>query len=265
MPDRVSLNPLPKDFLKKIRPANRTNLNYPDQSYSVQSDNMEIIPGIHQVDGINGNCYIVIRDGLTVIDTGIPGSGKKILSYIRDTLHREPTDIRTILITHFHMDHIGGVTALKKAAPGLKVAIGAADAGYVSGEIALPVYPGFKGFLLRIAGVVMTPGIFPADVLLHDGDRIDGLLCISIPGHTPGSIGLLDERTGTFFSGDILRYNGTSLSEGPSLFTMALDHSHQSIRKIATLDFEILLPGHGVPVRDGAAGKVREFAATLSR
>ena len=43
------------------------------------------------------------------------------------------------------------------------------------------------------------------------------------------------------------------------------EQTHQSIRKIATLDFEILLPGHGVPVRDGAAGKVREFAATLSR
>jgi glyoxylase-like metal-dependent hydrolase (beta-lactamase superfamily II) len=225
---------------------------------------MEIITGIHQVDGVNGNCYILVRDGLTVIDTGLPaGSAKKILSYIRNTMYREPTEIKTIIITHFHLDHIGGVVNLKKAAPGAKLAIGTADAGYVSGELLLPVYPGFRGFLLRIAGAIMNPGVFPLDILLNDGDRIDGLLCISIPGHTPGSIGLYDDRTKTFFSGDILRYDGTSIKEGPTLFTQDLNGSRQSIRKIASLDFEVLLPGHGIPLRDRASEKVREFAATL--
>jgi len=41
---------------------------------------MEIIPGIRQVDRVNGNAYILIRDRLVIIDTGIPGSGKTILS-----------------------------------------------------------------------------------------------------------------------------------------------------------------------------------------
>ena len=225
---------------------------------------MEIITGIHQVDGVNGNCYILVRDGLTVIDTGLPaGSGKKILSYIRNTLYREPTEIKTIIITHFHIDHIGGVATLKNAAPGAKVAIGNADAGYVSGQIALPVYPGFRGFLLRIAGAIMNPGAFPSDILLNDGDRIGDLQCVAIPGHTPGSIGLYDDRTKTFFSGDILRYDGSTLTEGPALFTMNLNDSRQSIRKLATLDFDLMLPGHGVPLRGGASVRVREFAATL--
>ncbi len=225
---------------------------------------MEIVTGIHQMDGVNGNCYILVRDGLTVIDTGLPaGSGKKILSYFRNTMYREPAEIKSIIITHFHMDHIGGVATLIDASPGAKVAIGTADAGYVSGQIALPVYPGFRGFLLRIANKIMNPGVFPLDILLKDGDRIEDLLCVHIPGHTPGSIGLYDERTKTFFCGDILRYDGVSLAEGPALFTMDIKGSHQSIRKIATLDFEVLLPGHGVPLRDGASEKVREFAATL--
>jgi glyoxylase-like metal-dependent hydrolase (beta-lactamase superfamily II) len=225
---------------------------------------MEIITGIHQVDGVNGNCYILVRDGLTVIDTGLPaGSGKKILAYIRNTLYREPAEIKTIVITHFHLDHIGSVALLKRAAPGAKVAIGAADAGYVSGQVAPPLYPGIRGFLLRIAGAIMNPGEFPLDILLNDGDRINGLLCVSLPGHTPGSIGLYDERTKTFFSGDILRYDGTSITQGPPLFTMDVNASHQSIRKMAALDFEVLLPGHGIPLRDGASGKVREFAAAL--
>lgn len=34
---------------------------------------MEIVPGIHKVDGVNGNCYVVDRENLMVIDTGMPG------------------------------------------------------------------------------------------------------------------------------------------------------------------------------------------------
>ena len=224
---------------------------------------MEIVPGIHNVDGVNGNSYILVRDGLTVIDTGIPGSGKKILSYIRKKLHRDPREIGTIIITHFHMDHTGGVVALKNASHGAKVAIGDADAGYVNGTRTPPVHPGFFGLLLRIAGTILKPGTFQPDILLNDGDRIDGLLCIPVPGHTPGSIGLLDEGTKTFFAGDILRFDGTAIAEGPAQFTMDPARSHHSIRKIALLDFDVLLPGHGVPLRPDASGKVREFAKTL--
>ncbi|MGB7789298.1 MBL fold metallo-hydrolase [Methanoregula sp.] len=224
---------------------------------------MEITPDIHQVDGVNGNSYILVRDGLTVIDTGIPGSGKKILAYIREDLHRDPREIRNIIITHFHMDHIGGVAALKKAAPGAKVAVGEADAGYVTGALALPVHPGFRGLLLRIVGMVMKPGDFTPDRLLKNGDVTDGLTCIAIPGHTPGSIGLLDEATGTFFAGDILRYDGKALAEGPAQFTMDLSRQRQSLRTISGLDFDLLLTGHGVPLRPGASAAVREFVKTL--
>ena len=112
---------------------------------------MEIRPGIHQVDGVTGNSYIIDRENLVVIDTGMPGSGRKILGYITDTLHRQPEEISIIVLTHFHMDHTGGIAVLKKAAPHAKVAVHEADAGYVSGKSASPQYPGIKGMLLRIA------------------------------------------------------------------------------------------------------------------
>ena len=225
---------------------------------------MEIIPGIHQVDGVNGNCYILIRDSLSVIDTGLPGSGKKILAYIRDRLLREPAEIRVIIITHFHLDHIGGLAALKEAAPGAKVAIGTGDKGYVDGSLRLPVHSGFRGLLLRVVSIFMRPGQFTPDILLRDGDRINGLLCIALPGHTPGSIGLLDELSKALFSGDIFRSDGSTVTAGPLQFSMDISREHESRLKIASLDFDLLLPGHGVPLLTGASAKVRDFVQTVT-
>lgn len=224
---------------------------------------MEIIPGFHQVDGVNANCYILVRNDLTVIDTGLPGSGKKILTYIRDRLHREPAEIRTIILTHFHMDHIGGVAVLKETAPGAKIVIGKGDEGYVEGTLPQPVHSGFRGLLLRITSFIMRPVHFTPDILISDGDRVNGLLCLAIPGHTPGSIGLLDETSKVFFSGDIFRSDGSTVTGGPLQFTMDQSREHESRRKIAALDFDLLLPGHGVPLRTGASGKVRDFVGSM--
>jgi hydroxyacylglutathione hydrolase len=198
-----------------------------------------------------------------VIDTGVPRSGAKILAYIRDRMHRDPQEIGTIVLTHFHLDHTGGVAALKAAAPGAKVVIHEADAGYVSGDNAVPRYPGVKGLLLHIGGKIMGPKPFRPDIILHDGDRVDRLLCVHIPGHTYGSIGLLDDETKVFFAGDTLRYDGTSLAQGPAYATLDPARERASIRRIATLTFDTLLVGHGVPLLLGASEKVKKFAGNL--
>jgi glyoxylase-like metal-dependent hydrolase (beta-lactamase superfamily II) len=224
---------------------------------------MEIVPGVHQVDGVNGNSYVIDRADLVVIDTGMPGSGRKILGYIEETLHRQPEEIGTIVLTHYHMDHTGGVAALKRAAPDARVAVHEADAGYVSGRTAPPRYPGVRGRLLGVAENVMGPKPAEPDLLLTDGDRVDGVLCVHLPGHTPGSIGLLDEGSRVLFCGDTLRFDGHSISRGPALFTMDPVRERESILRIAGLDLDTLLVGHGVPLLLDASSRVREFAMGL--
>jgi glyoxylase-like metal-dependent hydrolase (beta-lactamase superfamily II) len=223
---------------------------------------MEIITGFHQVDGVNGNCYIVVKDRLILIDTGLPGNGKKILAYIRDTLHRNPSDIRTIILTHYHLDHIGSVNALTAVSPA-RVAIHEEDSPFVSGRMALPVPKGWRGILFRIFGVFMKTDPFQPDILLKDRDTLEGLTCIHLPGHTPGSIGLLDPGSGVLFVGDTLRFDGKEIGGPPARFTPNMDQVHLSIRKIATFTFDIMLPGHGIPLRPDASTKVREFAKGL--
>jgi glyoxylase-like metal-dependent hydrolase (beta-lactamase superfamily II) len=224
---------------------------------------MEIVPGIHQVDGVNGNAYIIDRESLVVIDTGLRGSGRKILGYIRETLHRRQEEMGTIVLTHYHMDHTGGVAALKRASGTARVAVHEADAGYVSGRTVPPRFPGARGMLLGLAEQVVGPGPVEPDLLLADGDRIGRVRCVHLPGHTPGSIGLLDEASGVFFCGDTLRYDGKAISGGPAAFVTDPVAQRESILRMAALEFDTLLVGHGVPLRPEASARVREFAEDL--
>jgi glyoxylase-like metal-dependent hydrolase (beta-lactamase superfamily II) len=224
---------------------------------------MEIVPGIHQVDGINGNCFIIVRDGLTLIDTGMPRNGAKIVNYIQDILKRKPTDIKTIVLTHFHIDHVGDAGDLKKLS-GAKVAIHEADADFVAGRKTQPVPKGVMGPIFKIL-IPLVFGSRPVepDIQLKDGDTIAGLTVIHTPGHTPGSICLLDPASKILFAGDLLRFNGSKIEIGPS--SLDSGEVQRSVNKIAAIDFDIMLPGHGIPLRPDASVKVREFAKRTTR
>jgi len=66
------------------------------------------------------------------------------------------------------------------------------------------------------------PSFFLPDILLKEGDRIESLTCIHLPGHTPGSIGLMDEGSKCLFAGDLFRSDGKILEAGPAAFSMDL-------------------------------------------
>ncbi len=224
---------------------------------------MEIIPGVHEIDGVNGNCYIIMGDGLVLIDTGLPNNSKKILAYVRDTLGSIPSDIETIILTHYHLDHTGSAYELWDIT-GAKVAIHADDADYVSGITPMPVPGGFLGVLYRMFKIFLKYKPVQPDILLHDNDRIAGLVCIHTPGHTPGSICLYDPKFKILFAGDTLRFFDGKLQGPPPQFTPNMDQAEQSIKKIAALNFDILLCGHGAPLRSGASEKVKTFSQSLS-
>ena len=90
-------------------------------------------------------------------------------------------------------------------------------------------------------------------------DNIAGLVCIHTPGHTPGSICLLEPSLNILFAGDTLRFDGVKIEGPPPQFTLDMGEAQYSIKKIATLDFDIMLSGHGIPLRPEASLKVRDF------
>ncbi len=223
---------------------------------------MELVSHIHRVDGVQGNCYLVDRDGLVLIDTGLVRNSKKILACIRDELDRDPRDLELIIITHSHADHTGNVAELRRAT-GARVAVHEADAEYLAGRAAMPPLTGLRGRLLAHLLSLWPAEPVEPDLLLHDGDRLSGFECIHTPGHTPGSVCLYDLTLRAVFCGDaLLTKNGTVRGPPPSA-TPDMAEAMRSVRRVSGLDYDILLSGHGTPLFKEASQRVNDFMTGL--
>ena len=134
---------------------------------------MEIIEGIHRVDEAranmaHANVYLIINgEELTVIDTGTSGNAQKTVEYIQKIGHK-PTDAKTIILTHFHMDHMGSAKELKDLT-NAKVAVHAEDADFVSGK---KPFPKPKNLLFRAVSSFVKPAPVQVDIILKEDDKI---------------------------------------------------------------------------------------------
>jgi glyoxylase-like metal-dependent hydrolase (beta-lactamase superfamily II) len=114
--------------------------------------------------------------------------------------------------------------------------------------------------LMRAASFMKPPAV-AVDISLKDGDAIGDLTVILTPGHTEGSIMLLDKNRKVLFSADTLRLDKGKVATGPEHFTWNKDRQTESIRRVAALDFDVMLPGHGEPLVGDASAAVKECAA----
>jgi glyoxylase-like metal-dependent hydrolase (beta-lactamase superfamily II) len=210
----------------------------------------KIVEGVERVDGSNANSYLVEEaDGsLTLVDAGIQSDGKKILQYITTKMMRKPSDVRTIVLTHCHVDHVRGAAALK-AATGAKVAVHEADADFVSGKMKYPPPGGVVGFLFRLMSPFFRATPVEPDIRLKENDVVGRLTVLHTPGHTPGSISLYDWEGRVLFVGDTARFLKGKLQGPPPQFTPDIGQAKASIERLSKLDFEVLLSGHGEPLK----------------
>lgn len=119
--------------------------------------------------------------GLILLDSGYPQTLYLVLENIRK-LGFSPYDIKYILHSHGHYDHLGATKALVELT-GAKTIIGTADAPYANGTVDLT--------WARELGYEYHE-VFEPDILLADEDRITlgniDILCLHTPGHTPGTM-----------------------------------------------------------------------------
>ncbi len=227
---------------------------------------VEVAPGLYQVRTRASRAYLAVEERITVIDTGAPGSGARILEAIRD-LGRSPDDVTDIIITHGHLDHVGGLPELQRRVPA-RAGIHLAEAHHIDSDEPLP-NPFTHPLLARICEPYLQwvdPGRARIDVFLRDGDEfpaLGGMRIVHVPGHTPGSIALHFEERGVLIVGDAMQYRFGRLMLPHRLFTQDMAQAAASIRRLALLDFDTLCFSHFRPIVRDADLRVREFARAL--
>ena len=218
----------------------------------------EVSEGIFAIRGLKtGRSYIFEHAGaLTLIDTSTGHVADRILEAIVEIGHR-PEDLRTIVATHYHHDHTGNVAALVDRT-GATFCVHADDVRYVEGgEPWMPLRPPF-GFMERFGP---KPYSLPVERTLRDGDVIESagdLKVLHAPGHTPGHIALHSARRNVLFAGDALM-NTFGLRLPLSMSSHDMDAAKQSARRLAELEYDVALPGHGNPILSEASVKIAEW------
>jgi glyoxylase-like metal-dependent hydrolase (beta-lactamase superfamily II) len=191
------------------------------------------------------NAYLIAEDdGLTVVDTMLPGSAKVILR----GAERLGAPIKRIALTHAHGDHIGSLDALADALPGVEVLISERDARFLAKDMSLD--PGEPQTKLR--------GGFPGAKTrptrtLQPGDTVGSLEVIAAPGHTPGHVAFLDHRDRTLFCGDAYTTLGGVATTAKFVMPFPLaamatwngPTELESAKALRALEPARLAPGHG--------------------
>jgi glyoxylase-like metal-dependent hydrolase (beta-lactamase superfamily II) len=217
----------------------------------------QVVPGLWLVKISFVNAYLFdTGDGLALIDTGIPDSAPKIEAAIR-SIGRQPTDVRHILVTHCHYDHSGSLAAVKRLT-GAPATMHPDDAAMVrDGYVRRPLHPapGLLSFLIsRLALLRGSARIEPVAVEheAREGDLLPGgIRAIHVPGHCAGQLAFLwPEHGGVLIAADTAA-NVFGLSLSP--LYEDIEVGRRSLSKLAALDFEVAVFGHGKPILSGAS------------
>ncbi|MFD7658992.1 MBL fold metallo-hydrolase [Actinosynnema sp. NPDC059797] len=224
---------------------------------------------VHLVTGTNVN-WALIGDGsaLTLVDAGYPNDAAALLASIEAVGHR-PEDVVAILLTHAHLDHMGGVPALTRRC-GAPVMTGAEEARHARREYLEQITPaqmlrqcarpaGLRWVATTVRAVVPHLRMALDDVTAVEPhvplDVPGGLVAVPTPGHTRGHTAYLMPSTGVLFSGDALVTGhplsrlGAGAQRLPAVFNESEAGVTAAIEGLRDLPADTLAPGHGDLVR----------------
>ncbi len=195
-------------------------------------------------------------DGLIVVDTGRHSwHSDAILSLAR----AQRQGVIAIVNTHWHLDHVSGNPALRKAYPGLRVyassAIDGALAGFFpasakesAGYLDDPQVPQATRDDIRGDLQTMANGaaLKPDEVIAAAGNRTLGgrtlRLNLAPDAATAGDVWIVDEQSGVVALGDLVTL------PAPFLDTACPEGWQEALQLVAATPFETAIPGHGAPM-----------------
>jgi glyoxylase-like metal-dependent hydrolase (beta-lactamase superfamily II) len=243
----------------------------------------EIVPGVYRVDvpfplGLFPPdappatiCYLVRQaGGWLMIDSGLhhPSCYDALCNQL-SALRIPISDIRWLLITHFHPDHFGLAGRIKAASKAevimhrkdWEVVKFIMDSAQSPSEDEMTKWAGSMGItasemdgLRQVVsfGVMLFSYVSEPDLLLEEDEHVVGdtgwLQAIRTPGHTPGHICVYDRSNRVLFAGDhVLTGITTHVTPGILSTDDQLSEYLRALRKVQQLDVKMVLPAHEQP------------------
>ena len=187
-------------------------------------------------------CKDAKSNAYDVVDAGHGLDFENVLREVAALI--EPTRIRSVAITHEHLDHVNGIPQWQSLGAKVVASPAAANKLRMGRD---PTSEQFGGRIHQIADVTE----------IRDGDRLSlgerDFEVLETPGHAPGSTCYWDAPSGTLFSGDTLFAEG-----GIGRFDFPdskLKQHAESILRLSKLPVRMLHCGHGPSVEGDAAGR----------
>jgi glyoxylase-like metal-dependent hydrolase (beta-lactamase superfamily II) len=217
-------------------------------------------------------CSYVVRTraGIVAVDAGMDSEGNDVVRGIEHAFGAGPSELRAILLTHWHNDHAAGAAALKAASRAV-VYYHEGDRPQLTREI---VRPGLRsrvalaipehGMLVLFKGLLgdAIPRAVAADTLVVDEMAIDDdFVVLATPGHTPGHVAYFYRPERTLFAGDALAVKSHEVALMARPVTPDVSTARRSVvsclDRALELGVERICPGHRYPLANVRASALR--------
>lgn len=211
---------------------------------------MQIAENVHVVPRVVAHVYLIIEgEEITMIDTGIPRSSRRIRRYL-NSIGLGVDSIRRIIVTHADVDHFGALSEMRAMTNAQIMASPIERRAIEQGKSSRQIQSasGFRTLAVRILETFIRPKPCPVDAEINPGDVLPilgGLEVLGTPGHTPAHISLYSRNTGFLFAGDALFTSPGRVEDLRADITDDMTNARESIASLIQLKPKFVCPGHG--------------------
>lgn len=220
--------------------------------------------GFGMTSALDCNVFLVdTGDGCVLIDSGVNMETERMDEIIRSHGF-ELTDIKAVLLTHYHADHACGAARIREAT-GCVVMAPAKEAHAIEiGDEEATSVAGGKGLLYPADySYPKCPGVEP----LVDGEQFClgdvTFTAYAVPGHSCEGVVYTAQIDGKncMFTGDAVFACGQVLIQ--SLYDVSLYPYGQAMKRLSELDVDALFPGHGVFLLENGIDHIKMASAAF--